>query len=63
MPLIPLPGRQRQVDICEVKASLVYKVISKTARAAQKNPVSKQTNNPSKKNLNCTVIDESEMIL
>ena len=27
MPLIPALGRQRQVDLCEFKGSLVYRVI------------------------------------
>ena len=31
----------RQVDLCEFKASLVYRANSRTARAAQKNSVSK----------------------
>jgi hypothetical protein len=29
-------GRQRQEDLCEFKASLVYRVSSRTARATQK---------------------------
>jgi hypothetical protein len=33
--------RQRQVDLCEFKASVVYRVSSRTARATQRNPVSK----------------------
>jgi hypothetical protein len=37
MPLIPALGRQ----ISEFEASLVYKVSSRTARAIQRNPVSK----------------------
>jgi hypothetical protein len=43
--LIPALGRQRQ-EISEFEASLVYKVSSRTARAIQRNPVSKnkQTN-------------------
>jgi hypothetical protein len=47
MLLIPALSRQRQVDFCEDKASLVYKESSRTARAiTQRNPVSKnkQTN-------------------
>ena len=32
MPLIPALGRQRQVDLCEFKASLVYRACSRTAR-------------------------------
>ena len=32
-------GRQRKVDLCEIEASPVYKVNSRTARAiAQRNP-------------------------
>jgi hypothetical protein len=30
------------VDLCEFKASLVYRVSSRTARATQRNPVSKK---------------------
>jgi hypothetical protein len=33
MPLIPSLGRQRQADLCEFKASLVYRVSSRTVRA------------------------------
>jgi len=36
MPLVPALGRQRQVDFCgEFKASLVYRVSSGIAKAAQ----------------------------
>jgi hypothetical protein len=35
-------SQQRQVDF-EFKASLVYKMSSRTARATQRNPVSKHT--------------------
>jgi hypothetical protein len=51
MPLIPaLRGRGRWIS--EFEASLVYKVSSRTARAIQKNPVSKnkQTNKQTKQN-------------
>jgi hypothetical protein len=41
MPLIPELGRQRQA---EFKASLVYKVSSRTARPIQRNPVLKNKN-------------------
>ena len=37
-PLIPELGRQRQVDF-KFKANLVYRVSSRIARAAQRNPV------------------------
>jgi hypothetical protein len=46
MPLIPAFGRQRQAD-SEFKASLVYRVSSRTARDTQRNLVSKPQ--PSKK--------------
>jgi hypothetical protein len=45
--LIPALGRQTQVDLCELEASLVYRESFRTARAAQRNFVSetnKQTN-------------------
>jgi hypothetical protein len=38
-----LGGRGRQIS--EFKASLVYKVSSRTARTIQRNPVSKKTKN------------------
>jgi hypothetical protein len=42
-----LGGRGRQIS--EFKASLVYKVSSRTARATQRNPVSKNKTNKQKK--------------
>jgi len=42
MSLIPVLGRQRQVDLCEFEASLLYRMSSKTARTTQRNPVSKK---------------------
>ena len=42
MPLTPLLERQRQVDLLEFEASLVYRVSSRTARAVtQRNSISK----------------------
>jgi hypothetical protein len=41
MPLIPVLERQRQEDRCEFKDGLVYNVSSRTARATQRNTVSK----------------------
>ena len=45
-PLIPAPRKQRQADIYEFKASLVYTASSRTARATRRNPMSnnKETN-------------------
>jgi hypothetical protein len=40
-PLIPALGRQRQAD-SEFEARLVYRVSFRTAKATQKNPVSKK---------------------
>jgi hypothetical protein len=46
--LIPALGRQRQA-ISELEASLVYGVSSRTARAIQRNPVSKNQKKKKKK--------------
>ena len=40
-PLIPVLGRQRQTDLSEFKASLIYRVSSRTSKATQRNPVLK----------------------
>jgi hypothetical protein len=40
-PLVPALRRQRQMDLCEFKASLVYIVSSRTAWTTQWEPVSK----------------------
>jgi hypothetical protein len=42
-----IPRRQRQVDLCEFKASLVYRVSSRTVKATQRNPVLKNKTNKS----------------
>jgi hypothetical protein len=49
--LIPTLRRQRQVDLCEfkAKASLVYRASSSTAKAIQRNPVSKKKKKKKKK--------------
>jgi len=39
MPLFPALGRQRQADLCEFKASLVYRVSSRIAGATQRSLV------------------------
>jgi hypothetical protein len=44
MPLIPACRRQRQVDLCKLKDSLVYRERSTTAKATQENIVSKNKN-------------------
>jgi hypothetical protein len=44
VPLIPVLRRQRQMDVCEFKASLVYRVSSRIARAIQRNPILKTKN-------------------
>jgi hypothetical protein len=45
-PLIPAHGRQRQGELCEFEASLVYRVSSRSAKATQRNPISKYLKNP-----------------
>jgi hypothetical protein len=47
-PLIPALGRQRRW-ISEFEASLVYRGSSRTARATQRNPVSKKTSKQTNK--------------
>ena len=42
MPLFPGLGRQRQADLCEFEASLVYRMSSRTARTTQRNQLKKQ---------------------
>ena len=42
MPLITALGRQRQVDLCKIKDSLVYIGSSRLARGIQRNLVSKK---------------------
>jgi hypothetical protein len=49
--LIPALGRQRQAEFCEFKASLVYRVSSRTARATQRDLVlNKQKQKPNQPN-------------
>jgi hypothetical protein len=56
-----LGGRGKQIS--KIKASLVYRVSSNTARATQKNPVSKKTNQKQKQNKNKTsyTLDEPKV--
>ena len=42
MPLIPAVRRQRQADLWEFEASLIYRVCSRTDWATQRNPVFKK---------------------
>jgi hypothetical protein len=43
-PLIPALWRQRQATLCEFEAGLLYRASSRTARAIQRNPVSRNKN-------------------
>jgi hypothetical protein len=45
MPLIPVLGKPRQANLCELKASLVYRVSFRKARNTQRNPVLKKKQN------------------
>jgi hypothetical protein len=48
-PLISALRRQKKEDLCELKASLVYSMSSRTARLVkQRNPVSKNKNKKQK---------------
>jgi hypothetical protein len=46
MPLIPGLGRQRQANLCEFKASLVYKESSKIAKTTTEEHCLKKPNQP-----------------
>ena len=48
-PLILALQRQRQVDLCKFKASLIYRVSSRRARGTQRNPVLKNQNKMKRK--------------
>lgn len=39
MPLIPVPGRQRQADLSELVANMIYR--ARTAGAKPRNPLEK----------------------
>ena len=47
--LIPSPRRQRHAELCEFKASLVYRARCRIARATQRNPASKKKKNKTNK--------------
>jgi hypothetical protein len=42
MPLIPVLGRQKQADLFEFEANMVYRVSSRTSRTIQRNLVSEK---------------------
>jgi hypothetical protein len=46
--LIPALGRQKQGDLCEFKASLVYRVSFRTAKDIQRNLDSRKSKNKDK---------------
>ena len=52
MSLIPALGRQSQMNLCGFRVSMVYRWNSRIARATQKNPVSKNQNQPNKQTKN-----------
>jgi hypothetical protein len=59
MSLIPALERQEQLDICNIKASLVYRVSSRTARDTQRNCVSKNKNKQTNEIKPLTVVKPS----
>jgi hypothetical protein len=56
-----LGGRARRIS--EFEASLVYKVSSRTARATQRNPVSKKENQKRKKPKKTTTTKQNKKTL
>ena len=61
-PLIPAFGRQRQVDLCEFEASLVYRVSSRTDRVTQRNSVLKNKQAKKKKNYHFEILMNVHLI-
>jgi hypothetical protein len=55
-----LGGRGRWIS--EFKASLVYRVSSRTARATQRNPVSKKQNKTNKQTKKPTIIKQKRAV-
>lgn len=49
LPLIPALWSQRQGDLCEFEAHLIYRVRFRTANATQRNPVRKTKRGKKKK--------------
>jgi hypothetical protein len=62
MPLIPIFGRQGQVDLSKYKSSLVYKTSSRAARATQRNPVLNKTKTKNKRNNNKNLTKEMKVL-
>ena len=53
MSLIPALRRQRQVDLCEFKANLVYGASSRpVSKATERKPILKNKNNNNRTQLN-----------
>jgi hypothetical protein len=46
------PSTQEQMNLCELEASLVYKVSSRIAMATQRNPISNTQTNKTKESIN-----------
>ena len=61
MPLIPAFGRQRQVDLCDLEASLVYRASSRQAPKLQRNPVSKTKAVRTKMEQSCGLVTEPQV--
>ena len=62
MPLILALRWQKQADLCEFKASLIYRVSTKTARATRRNPVSKTKTKPNQTKPNQTKKDSKTWV-
>jgi hypothetical protein len=59
-PLGPALRSQRQADLCEFEASLVYRTSSRTVRATQRNPdLEKQNQTNKQKCSTCLTYDRS----
>lgn len=58
IPALERQKRKKQVDLCEVKACLLYRASSRTGRATQENPVSKKQTSKQTKRTRGDILDK-----
>lgn len=63
MPLIPAVRGQRQVNLCEFGASLVYRVSARMSRAIQRNPFSKNEQTKSQFLIFLNIVTNNNLVI